>query len=80
MPQEFDRCVMQVMKQGKDKNSAFAICTSAFKKAGKKTRENIDDVKMDENIKEKKYDEEGREILKENVRFVIEGSIDIIEE
>jgi ribosomal protein S7 len=79
MPQDFDKCVMQVMKQGKDKNTAFAMCTSAFKKAGKKTRENIGDVKMDENIKEKKFDEEGREIVAENVKFYINASVDVIE-
>lgn len=32
---EFESCVQQVMKQGHDKGSAFAICTDAFKKAGK---------------------------------------------
>jgi len=32
---EFEDCVEQVMKQGHEKGSAFAICTTAFQKAGK---------------------------------------------
>lgn len=32
---EFESCVEQVMEQGHDKGSAFAICTDAFKKADK---------------------------------------------
>lgn len=32
---EFESCVEQVMEQGHDKGSAFAICTDSFKKAGK---------------------------------------------
>ena len=32
---EFESCVEQVMEQGHDKGSAFAICTESFKKAGK---------------------------------------------
>jgi len=32
---EFERCVESVMESGKDKSSAFAICTASFKKAGK---------------------------------------------
>lgn len=32
---EFENCIEQVMKQGHDKGSAFAICTDTFKKAGK---------------------------------------------
>jgi len=32
---EFESCVEQVMEQGHDKESAFAICTDSFKKAGK---------------------------------------------
>ena len=39
MPADFDRCVNDVMKQGKSKSQAFAICTAQFKKAGKKYRE-----------------------------------------
>ena len=31
----FETCVSQVVEQGHDKGSAFAICTDAFKKAGK---------------------------------------------
>lgn len=82
MPAEFDRCVQKVMGQGKDKSSAFAICTTAFKKAGKKYRENIDEVKLEEEkkVKEKKFDEEGREIVAENVKFYITASVDVIEE
>lgn len=32
---EFESCIEQVMEQGHDKGSAFAICTDSFKKAGK---------------------------------------------
>jgi len=32
---EFEDCVEQVVKQGHDKGSAFAICTATFQKAGK---------------------------------------------
>ena len=32
---EFESCIEQVMKQGHDKGSAFAICTESFKKAAK---------------------------------------------
>lgn len=76
MPADFDRCVQQVMKQGKSKDSAFAICTATFKKAGKSTEnfnENISD-------KEKKFDEEGRIIVAENAKFYIEASINTIKE
>ena len=38
MPKKMDRCVAQVKKQGKDKSSAYAICTSAMKKAQKATK------------------------------------------
>jgi len=33
--QEFESCIEQVMKQGHEKGSAFAICTAAFQRAGK---------------------------------------------
>ena len=32
---EFEKCVTQVMEQGHEKSSAFAICTDSFQKAGK---------------------------------------------
>jgi len=32
---EFEKCVEQVMKQGHEKGSAFAICTATFQRAGK---------------------------------------------
>ena len=32
---EFETCINQVMEQGHEKSSAFAICTDSFKKAGK---------------------------------------------
>lgn len=32
---EFESCIASVMQQGKDKDSAFAICTKAFQDAGK---------------------------------------------
>lgn len=32
---EFENCIEQVMKQGYEKGSAFAICTATFKRAGK---------------------------------------------
>lgn len=42
MPADFERCVKDVMKQGKSKSSAYAICTAQFKKAGKKFRDSAD--------------------------------------
>ena len=32
---EFEQCIKQVMKQGHEKGSAFAICTATFEKARK---------------------------------------------
>jgi len=32
---EFEQCIQDVMSQGKDKDSAFAICTATFQNAGK---------------------------------------------
>ena len=32
MPKKLDRCVKKVMKQGKDKSSAYAICNASLKK------------------------------------------------
>ena len=51
MPKEFDNCVKKVMGQGKSKSSAFAICTASFKKVGKKTRENIDEIQLEKPTK-----------------------------
>ena len=34
MPAKLDRCVEDVMKKGKDKSSAFAICTASLQRAG----------------------------------------------
>lgn len=73
MPKEFDNCVNKVMAQGRDKSSAFAICTSAFQKTDKST-DSID------NTKNKMYDEEGRLIVAENVKFYIEAGINIVNE
>lgn len=36
MPKKLERCVTQVLKQGKNKSSAYAICTAALKKGKKK--------------------------------------------
>ena len=35
----FERCVSKVMKGGKSKSSAHAICTAGFKKAGRSIKE-----------------------------------------
>jgi hypothetical protein len=32
---EFEQCIQEVMKQGHEKGSAFAICTATFEKAQK---------------------------------------------
>ena len=40
MPEKLDRCVKEVMKTGKSKSSAFAICNARLKK--KDVRENVD--------------------------------------
>lgn len=34
MPKKLERCVTDVMKQGKNKSSAYAICTASLQKAG----------------------------------------------
>ena len=80
MPAEFDQCVKKVMGQGKDKSSAFAICTATFKKAGKKT-ENFQNMeeKLDEK-KEVKLDEDGDIIVAENVKFYIDSNISVVKE
>lgn len=36
MPKKLERCVKQVMKQGKSKSSAWAICTKSTKNKKKK--------------------------------------------
>ncbi len=38
MPAKLDRCVKELMKQGKSKSSAFAICTASLKKKRRKKR------------------------------------------
>ena len=35
MPKKLERCVTQVLKQGKNKSSAYAICNAALNKAKK---------------------------------------------
>jgi hypothetical protein len=88
MPQEFDKMRLaikrQIMKDNpsmSDKDAeqrSFAIATSTWKKShgGKSPMESIED----KNISEKKYDEEGRIVVAENVKFYIEGNIQTIEE
>lgn len=34
MPKKLDSCVKKVQKKGKDKSSAYAICTSSLQKSG----------------------------------------------
>ena len=34
MPKKLERCVLDVMKSGKTKSSAYAICTASLQKAG----------------------------------------------
>lgn len=79
MPAEFDKCVQKVMGQGKDKSSAFAICTATFKRAGKKTENFQMEEKLDEK-KEVKLDEDGDIIVAENVKFYIDSDISVVEE
>jgi len=38
MPEKLDRCVKKLMKQGKSKDSAFAICTASVMKDKKKKK------------------------------------------
>ena len=42
MPKKLERCVMDVMKQGKNKSSAYAICNASLysnkKKSSKKSK------------------------------------------
>lgn len=40
MPKNLDRCVSQVMKQGKSESSAFAICNAAMNKVKKGNKSN----------------------------------------
>jgi len=78
MPAEFDKLRLAIKGQLKKDNSkmsedelerrSFAIATSQFKKASSK-----------ENIEEK-FDEEGRIIISENVKFNISSSISAITE
>ncbi|MHA1690094.1 MAG: hypothetical protein ACTSU7_00520 [Candidatus Heimdallarchaeaceae archaeon] len=88
MPADFDRCVRKVKAQlMKDKglsskeaeSSAYAICTAAFKKAGKPTREEMKNVEITES-KEKKLDEYGNIIVAENVKLFIDSEISVVEE
>ncbi len=54
MPEEFDRCVKDVKKQMTDKgvksneaeDRAYAVCTAQFKKAGKKTTDKMEYLKL----------------------------------
>ena len=77
MPAKFDKCVRQVMAQGRSKSSSFAICTSQFKKAGLPTTEKIEDVELE--YKEK-VDENGDIIVAENVKIYLDANVSVIEE
>lgn len=79
MPPEFDRCVRKVIGQGRSQSSAFAICTAAFKRAGKETENFQMKEKLDEQ-KEVKLDEDGDIIVAENVQFVINSDISVVKE
>ena len=82
MPAEFDKLRLAIKKQLKKDNPnmsdddlesrSYAIATAQWKKShgGKAPSESIE--------KEIKYDEEGRIIVAENVRFYIEGNINSI--
>lgn len=38
MPAKLERCVMDVMKQGKSESSAYAICNASLNTGKKKTK------------------------------------------
>ena len=38
MPEKIDKCVEQLMKQGKDKDEAYAICTYSINKENKEMK------------------------------------------
>lgn len=71
MPIDFDKCVKDVktqlmkdnhkMKNDEAESRAYAICTSQFKKSGKKTTSKIDS--------------DGHIIIAENVKVVLDGYI-----
>jgi hypothetical protein len=44
---EFEQCIQDVMSQGKDKDSAFAICTATFQNAGKQIFEGLREAEWD---------------------------------
>jgi phage head maturation protease len=66
MPAALDRCVQKVMKQGKSKSSAFAICTAQFKKAGKKFKDSDEQLFFEHNAPIKQS-------LMDTNDFMIEG-------
>lgn len=85
MPAEFDRLRLAIKRQLKKDNPSlsddeldsrsYAIATAQWKRnhgGQAPSRESISD--------EKKYDEEGRIIVAENVKFYIEGGISTITE
>jgi hypothetical protein len=54
MPAELHACVDELMKQGKDEDSAFAICTDSLQKAGKLTENDVVELKAAWELKKKK--------------------------
>ena len=67
-------------------NKSFAIATMQWKKThgGKGPNENtdsknLDDIDEEPFSDEEKFDEQGRLIIGENVKFIIDGSINTIE-
>jgi DNA-binding transcriptional MerR regulator len=44
---DFEKCIEAVMKTGKDKGSAFAICTAQFERAGKSIWEGMKEAEWD---------------------------------
>ena len=72
MPAKLDRCVQQVMRQGKSESQAFAICNAAMKN---------ESTKMQESMKTKEtIDKNGDIVVAENVKFYINSGISITEE
>lgn len=68
MPKILDDCVKDVMKQGKSKQSAFAICTASLKKAGKLSEEQAVEVLQQEGFE------------KENINSILSDKFSVIGE
>jgi len=70
-PEFISRCISQLKNEDPDRpnDQIQAICFDAWKKSNEQTG----DIMTEENVKEKKYDEDGRVIVAENVKVTFSG-------